>query len=630
MSSASELIRRFRENKPTPRSERGDVGELWWVDRSQNPQSSFYSNTSAPSSSSHREVRGGIGSGRLEETEPRVPPIPFHQSKQINRDSPRGSIDYRDRTSRDAKNISYDDDEILSNIRSNSSKPHLRRIFGTQENNRKYQDDSEDEVRHATNNNNRYSLESIEQQSTYRYQGGARDSMRGSDDNNFKYKNPGLNSSLRNSVDTLGSTGYKALLMGNLKLDYASLMDDILDDKKENNPDNNNGPVGEMKDLTTDLDTLLSSLHQNKDKNEPEPEVTETNDYGVVDTISEVTHRLDSEMSAFKVLYDEKYSQEDSLAEINIGLKQKATKKESEPLLSLVSEYINRHPSQYMDPSEFPLFSSLHNKGEKSRSIINNNTTNDYNKCKVENPFVEKNDEYSSSNYQSTPLSHKYDNQSYIDISHDKILNSTMKIGVTIDEVIASLNNLTSNYKLTLPPQTQTSPRPVVLPRDESLFPQASITISESSKIQIDKSADTFENIEQDYKVESIIKPVHSLDITTAAKQANALVNSIIDSAVIAVSPPRIIKENKMKSSIEKELIIPQQKYPSPLSGQYVMDESKYPSELNVISEEPISNNNEIENILPSASTTFNPNASVHEKEEYLKKMKALREKIEY
>lgn len=142
---------------------------------------------------------------------------------------------------------------------------------------------------------------------------------------------------LRSSVETLGSTGFKGLLVPHLKLDG----------KKEEKPAVVEEPVksdAELAEMNRQLEELLKSMNANHPpRNEYFPE-------GVAESILQITNRVQADMMDFKSLFGDKHQREDdeeaALKERDEKMKEEGRKQAREKQLLDFDPPVT-HPLEY-------------------------------------------------------------------------------------------------------------------------------------------------------------------------------------------------------------------------------------------------------------------------------------------
>jgi hypothetical protein len=316
------MIRRFREGKPMPREERerqiveGGVNEPWWIDNSRN--------------NSRNSANGGLGTDEYEQ--PRAAPkaTSGKEAKKLHSeilDRLRQPTDYMSLTANKRfaaeRDRSLDVDEMIEN--------EIRGL--------------EREMKiHSRNPEGRISLDSFDPRASiplsdyepvFRYNpsrgggGGGGAAFSRADPRRDSMRLSGASDYLRSSVETLGSTGFRALLDPSLRLGGRDEKSDnkpssVLDTKPSSSSGNQLSQLnGNLNDVYSNLDDLMKSLgihglsHPTgngegvKSGNDAESGDGKRSNPGDADylpeSISHITNKLQNDMSEFRALYTARY-----------------------------------------------------------------------------------------------------------------------------------------------------------------------------------------------------------------------------------------------------------------------------------------------------------------------------------
>ena len=399
-ATISSMIKRFREGKPMSRKERmdqmesGGVSEMWFIDKDhaakrQPPASavvddeprkiapipnkpiyeSTYSATKGKENTyAYNTYDPSIGIGSMRES----------RDSDFGLSNKKGGSDWRDnidlrlsdstgdiygkgRSVRDPKKYSFDDDSFIKNALKRGVASSIDSDYGGKGNNRASRYDSERESVDL-----RYSQE----RPTYRFK-----DLDLKDSTDFEEKIEGMmyyskemdnfrsvgknRESLKspfNSLETLGSTGFKGLMMKGFGLDSKKGNnyngdDDGADDIYGHTSTSSGGKDGNEKDLKmvqTDLEELLKTLHaESAALNKNYGNIADSRGNVAAKSISEITTDLQTEMTGFKSMFDQKYFEIESAEkerEKRDDIMREAGRLEQRSLLTMLDDFALRHP----------------------------------------------------------------------------------------------------------------------------------------------------------------------------------------------------------------------------------------------------------------------------------------------
>jgi hypothetical protein len=287
-SVASAMIRRFRDAKPTSRTERdsaktsGRIREMWWVDEDANADKGGGDSRGGGGGSG--SGGSGSGSGGYGHRQPAYPG-PGRSSYDINnnasmdrteqpRPSPhRPSEKPPLRTTNPAAN-SIDDiimKDVLGLNESMDWDNRRKTLFGEDS------DRSIDGPRKSA------------APTSYRYEHGGRE-----DYSKFRKSGEAL---LNESLDTIGSLGFHGLSVPNLKLDGA----------KDPTVARTGASAGQINEVNANLEELLKTLGAGKENLTRE---------GLPESIMQVYNDVNSDLLTFKSKFEAKYDKEDAEAKL--------------------------------------------------------------------------------------------------------------------------------------------------------------------------------------------------------------------------------------------------------------------------------------------------------------------------
>lgn len=269
-SSAAEMIRRFREAKPTSQAERqqnlkkGKLREMWWVDNKDSDMSASISGRDI--GVSHKVP---LNTGFSEDTTPAPrpsplkprpypPPKPFTQKPEPSYIPPHSAID----------------DEIFSELAHMSMDKSIQREL-------KRGHELLTSLDHP-----RHSLEKSLERRHRRQQ-------ENDDIPVYRFREGPSHVAPHQSLESLGFS-LKGLLFPELQLDG-----------REESPQEESAPSGQVADIQTNLEELLKSLAVDKE--------LRTED-GHLATIPQVFNKLNTDMMTFISRYTEKYAEEEAAA----------------------------------------------------------------------------------------------------------------------------------------------------------------------------------------------------------------------------------------------------------------------------------------------------------------------------
>ena len=305
-SSIADMIKRFREAKPTSRGEReemkknGNLSQLWWEREMPDENQDIPRNLAVgPQAKSMKPQRSS------EILQPYNKPddyITRNNPSDLLRGSIRSSLDQ----SFNLENLIEKEIKSLANEMKTKAKDISNR-FSLESYNPDY-----------TNRNQQFSSET----SPTRYRIGNKST---------EFQDPKI-SFLNQPIETLGSTGIKGLLVPDLKLDGKSTQQQTTDDKNS------------MKDLNVNLDELLDSLNEGKKQASYLPD-------GIEETIPQVTIKLHNQMLEFQNMFGNKYKEEDELQKEakkrDETMKEEGRKEERTKKLLEIDPPSDQHPLEY-------------------------------------------------------------------------------------------------------------------------------------------------------------------------------------------------------------------------------------------------------------------------------------------
>jgi hypothetical protein len=277
-SHAAAMIKRFREGKPTSRAERekkvNGVSEMWWIEKDEKAFTTT-DEIDLPRNSPIKPLN------RNELWSPTRSPAPVRRNESWrNPVTPPRRVPQRldDLISDDIDDHFLSRPEIDSPYSRPKAAPYERSLdlLGSLRFSR------EDRVKAKPS-----------EDKTYRF----RTSLKFEDDLDI-YRSLERNRQLTDSVDNLGTIGFKSLLVPNLKLDGRS-------DPPPSKPE---GPT-ELVNLTSNLDALLRSFNITKHDDTDLPYTV----HDVPQSITQVTNQLNADMVSFVSHYQNKYSAEETL-----------------------------------------------------------------------------------------------------------------------------------------------------------------------------------------------------------------------------------------------------------------------------------------------------------------------------
>lgn len=272
-SHAAAMIKRFREGKPMSRTERekenNEISEMWWIDKN-DKNFTKTDDSEIPRNSPIKPMN------RNDLRDPIKSPVPARRTQSWNKpvSPPRRPQRVDDLISDEIE------DEFISRPILGLESPYSRPKLG---NSYDHPLDLLGSLRLSRNER----LKPSEEKS-YRF----KSSLRFDDDLDV-YRSLEKNHQLTDSVDTLGTIGFKSLLAPNLKLDG----------KAEAPAPKQEGAM-ELAHLTTNLETLLRSFKVDQTE-------TPMTVHDVPQTISQVTNQLNSDMLNFMSHYQTKYTEEE-------------------------------------------------------------------------------------------------------------------------------------------------------------------------------------------------------------------------------------------------------------------------------------------------------------------------------
>lgn len=284
-SSIADMIRRFREAKPTSRNERqdmkknGNLSQMWWEKSGEASSSSILEDDMDP-----RALAIGP---QVKSTKPPSSEIFDYHNKPDDyvtrrRNNSKNTNTLLNSSVRSSLDQSFNLDTLIEKeIKSLANGLKMR----TNEISNRFSLES-----YGPDYGNRNPLNTSLDRSPNRHRIGNRSSRDLMSSNNF---NDTRVSFLNQSVETLGSTGFKGLLVPELKLDG-----------KNNQP--KNGDEDNMKNLNVNLDELLKSLNEGKKQASYLPD-------GIEETIPQITNKLTTQMMEFQNLFGNKFKEEDEL-----------------------------------------------------------------------------------------------------------------------------------------------------------------------------------------------------------------------------------------------------------------------------------------------------------------------------